>query len=250
MDHIGPADDPSHGLNGHDAADGSIAVPSAGSQPYPTTPVSPMPGRPQRRPSIRLMRLPNTQRFLVQPVPPGSDPRPAAHTAESSPTGRRRSSSEPTRIPLNSLLGDPGASTWRNGPMSPLSEEPSRGMSDAEPQDQPSGPSEPAPPAQGVVLRPIENKQSTENLRRGRISRMNTGARSMLGLNRVATHNGAVEVPALPQGEYEAEVVDLLDVVGMLFTCLSECVILIQYCRSRSIYHHIPYQRSEFSLYS
>ncbi|EEP80526.1 conserved hypothetical protein [Uncinocarpus reesii 1704] len=213
MDRIEHADDPvdasSNGAEiAHDRTPASV---NAGNASRLAAPMNPPGRRPERRPSIRLMRLPNTQRLLVQAVPPGLDTRHGASQAPQPPETRRRSSSEPQRVPLDCLLDQNALSARRNAaPMSPLSEEPSRQRSHPNQHEQSLASEE---PAQGVVLRPIENKHSTLGASRGRIRRMSSGARSMLGLNRVATHNGAIEVPSLPQGEYEAEVVNLLDVI-------------------------------------
>ncbi|KMP01630.1 hypothetical protein CIRG_01769 [Coccidioides immitis RMSCC 2394] len=166
--------------------------------------------RPERRPSIRLMRLPNTQHLLVQPVLPGSDPDHGSNLASELLGARRRSSSEPRRIPLSALLGKRRASFGRSpAPMLPLDEELGPQSSKSTQKDQVLQPTEP----QAVILSPIENRQATSSFRQGRIRRMSSGARSMLGSSRVATHNGAIEAPSLPQGEYEADVVNLLDVV-------------------------------------
>ncbi|WEW60695.1 hypothetical protein PRK78_006182 [Emydomyces testavorans] len=210
MDPIEPAGNPIDGSDSNKVGNGGTTAMDSSNQSGSPSPIASMDRTRQRRPSIRLMRLPSSQRLLVQPVPPGSDIRhDVSQVIEPSAT-RRRSSSEPHRIPLNYLLGDNAAPARRNAPMSPLSEETSQQPSSPNQQAQAPGAAE---PAQGVVLRPIDNRQGAEGLKGGRIRRMSTGARSMLGLNRVATHNGAIEVPSLPQGEYEAEVVNLLDVV-------------------------------------
>ncbi|KAI1935687.1 hypothetical protein LOZ12_005718 [Ophidiomyces ophidiicola] len=206
MDPIEQADARENDTSNNNASNDSAPSAASVGQQFYVTPRALSGHHTPRRPSIRLMRLPTTQRLALHPATAGSEICLDAGQGAVQ-TGRRRSRSEPQRRPLNYSIEDGAA---RYSPMSPVSEETSRQPSHPGP---PSGLVESAQPVAGVILRPIENSQNTGPPRQGRIGRMSTGARSMFGLNRVATHSGTINMPSLPQGEYEAEVVNLLDVV-------------------------------------
>ena len=164
---------------------------------YPVRPSAP------RAPSVRLNRV-SSNPALNARLPPSGAPRASplsnevTAAGEDAQTGRRRSSSDPTRS------GTIDAARPRSGTLSaympPLAEEAT--VPQAAPQRPPLAPEEPR-----EAGRPP-----------GRLRRASGAAASVLGLRNLY-HANNVDVPpevvAANQGEYDPRVVDWLDVVGM-----------------------------------
>jgi hypothetical protein len=164
--------------------------PSAGSSAshQPRSAVS-TPQTPRRPPSIRIQRLPSTP-AIPQLNGPGSSDDPSDHEGER--TGRRRAASAPMRPNLPPNLIRQGTATGTHLPS--LTEESSA------PQLHPNAP---PPTIDGHLAPPAAP-----------VGRMRSGS---LRLRRIGSNLGARlgPPPALPADEYESEIVDMLDVVGV-----------------------------------
>ena len=143
------------------------------------------PREPLRTSSVRIRRLPSTP-LVPQINVEGADDGTSRQGEE---VGRRRSSSAPQRMHLSTA------------PLNDLARQRTEGS------HMPSVKEETSPPH--VSLPQPSNQRATTP---GRMRKASTSARSALGLERVGSRMRSSLSP--PFDEYEAGVVDLLDVVG------------------------------------
>lgn len=196
MDNIQPGE-------GSGRYDANAATPITANSPSSTIPASPLnqqrsspspatPTRPLRRraPSIRIRRVPSSP-SVTQVNAQTIDEDLSENDGE--PPTRRRSLSapQPFQPPTTPGLGPSGSIKRSSQHMAPVAEETSD-----------PGPSAP----QNLLVPP------GRTIRRMRSA--SSAARSALGLQRTHTDSSTSAMPTLPEQEYDAEIVDLLDVVG------------------------------------
>lgn len=256
MDRIEPAGDPENSP-GHPIE----PTESPPTRPGPSTLRTRSSSR-TRRPSIRLTRFPsipalNTnlpedqtpaiERQAIQSPPPNEED-------EVSPSGRRRSSSEPRPGRWSSPQPDVLSRVGTTGRMMPVTEESSRpSLSITSPPpvhssredggDYFSPPDAEQPDAPAAVARPP-----------GRLRRASQSAMNRFSRNRASTVTGVPPTISQkddePINEYGSHVVDVLDVIGKSCQCAKKPIHQTDMTRSRGLGAIHSYQCAELSVHS
>ena len=172
---------------------GTARPPTSGSGSYRQRMAANPPPTQRRPPSIRIRRLPSTPAIPQINEPRSSD---GGSDHEGAPTGRRRASSAPMRPNLPTNLIRQGTATSH---LPALTEESSAPQlhSNAPP---PATDGLLAPPA--AVVGRARSGSASSRLRR-------------MGSNLSARLAASLPAPPTAEDEYESEIVDMLDVVGL-----------------------------------